>query len=224
MQRSDSSSERGDTRGGRLVVTDAARDAVGRLCRDHGRQALLLCWPGGAVCLPLSLYPPAAFDLIIGHIARCPSHVDARQLRFTAGSHAVLDATQPWKQRPLRRPRARPPRACTWTAHRGGAAMTTATFPQVAARVSRGLHHELAGVLAEPVSTACPRDTVSDLPGSIDGEALPQMAARLATARLTAIAQARRHPGTAIRSWVDRSSARRRSARPRRRPDRREQQ
>ena len=103
VQRSDSSLERVDTRGGRLVVTGAARDAIGRLCRDDGRQAVLLCWPGGAVCLPLSLYAPAAFDVIIGHIARCPIYVDVRQLRFAAGTHAVLDATQACEQRPLLR-------------------------------------------------------------------------------------------------------------------------
>jgi uncharacterized protein (DUF779 family) len=95
--------ERVDTRGGRLVVSGAARDAIRRLCCDDGRQALLLCWPGGAVCLPVSLYTPAAFDVIIGHIARCPIYVDVRQLRFTAGTHAVLDATQACTQRPLLR-------------------------------------------------------------------------------------------------------------------------
>jgi hypothetical protein len=109
MQRSDSSLERVDTRGGRFVVTGAARDAIGRLCRDDGRQTVLLCWPGGAVCLPLSLCAPAAFDVIIGHIARCPIHVDIRQLRFTAGTHAVLDATQACEQRPVLRPRPAQP-------------------------------------------------------------------------------------------------------------------
>ena len=54
--------------------------------------------------------------------------------------------------------------------------MTAAMFPRVAARVSRGLHHEFAGVLPEPVITACPRDTVADPHRSIDGEVLPQVA------------------------------------------------
>ena len=211
-------------RGGRLVVTDGARDAVGRLCREHGRQALLLCWPGGAVCLPLWLYPPPALDVFIGHIARRPSCVDVRQLRFTVGAHAVLDATRACKQRPLLRPGPAHPAPAPGRFTAAGAAMTAAMFPQVAAWVSRGLQHEFAGVLAEPVITACARDTVTDPHGSIDGEVLPQTAARLATARLTARAQARRHPGTAISSRVDRSSAHRRIARPRRRPGRRQQQ
>src|SRR5262249_18295129 len=80
VQRSRGFSERVETRGGRLVVTDAARDAIRRLCRDTGRQALVLSWPGGAVCLPSSLYTPTAFDVIIGHIARCPIFVDLRRL------------------------------------------------------------------------------------------------------------------------------------------------
>jgi hypothetical protein len=82
----------------------------------------------------------------------------------------------------------------------------------------------LPQVLPEPVITACARDAVADLHRSINGEALLEMAAGLATARLTAIADAGRHPGTAISSRVDRSSARRRTARPRRCPQRREQQ
>jgi len=78
--------------GRRLAVTDRARHALVRLCRDHGRQALLLCWPGGAVTLPLRLYAPGRFDVIIGHVARCPIYVDVRQLGYTATKYAVLDA------------------------------------------------------------------------------------------------------------------------------------
>jgi hypothetical protein len=56
VQRWRGSSERVEMRGGRLAVTDAARDAIRRLCRDAGRQVLLLSWPGGAVCLPFAVY------------------------------------------------------------------------------------------------------------------------------------------------------------------------
>jgi uncharacterized protein (DUF779 family) len=110
LQRSHGSSERVDMRGGRLVVTDAARDAISWLCRDSGRQALLLSWPGGAVCLPAALYTPTAFDVIIGHIARCPIFIDLRQLRFSAGARVILDASQAWRRRPLLRlrPAGRP--------------------------------------------------------------------------------------------------------------------
>ena len=153
VQRSDSSAERVDTRGGRLVVTDAARDAVGRVCREHGRQALLLGGPGGAVCLPLSLYTPSALDLIIGHIA-VPSYVDARRLRFCRRHPRGSRRDSTMQAATAASALAGPPRAGTCTAHRGGAAMTAAMLPQVAARVSRGLHHEFAGGLAEPVITA----------------------------------------------------------------------
>src|SRR5262249_21707972 len=120
VQRSRGSSERVDLRGSRLVVTAAARDAIRRLCRDTGRQALLLSWPGGAVCLPSSLYTPTAFDVIIGQMARCPFFVDLRRLGFPAGAPVVLDATHGWPRRPLlrlrpvgRREPARRPRATT---------------------------------------------------------------------------------------------------------------
>jgi hypothetical protein len=72
--------------------------------------------------------------------------------------------------------------------------MTAAMLPQVMAWVSRDLHHEFASMLPEPVITACMRDTGADLHGSINREALPEMAARLATARPTAISEARGHP------------------------------
>jgi hypothetical protein len=90
VQRSRGFSERVDLRGSSLVLTDAARDAIRRLCRDTGRQALLLSWPGGAVRLPPSLYTPSPFDVIIGHIARCPIFVDLRRLGFPAGVRVVL--------------------------------------------------------------------------------------------------------------------------------------
>jgi hypothetical protein len=43
--------------------------------------------------LPLSLYTPAAFDVIIGHIARCPIYVDVRQ---RPGDQVLYDSTAPY--------------------------------------------------------------------------------------------------------------------------------
>jgi hypothetical protein len=172
VQRSDSSVERVDTCGGRLVVSDAARDAIGRLCRDDRRQALLLCWPGGVACLPVSLYAPAAFDVIIGHLAlpylrRCTSApVHCRHPRRSRRDSGMCAATAASAQ-------ARSPRAGTSTARRGGAAMTTAVMPQVCGWVSRELQHEFAGVLPEPVVTACVRDPVADRHGSIQRQSTP---------------------------------------------------
>jgi hypothetical protein len=195
VQRSQSSPERVDMRGGRLVVTDAARDAIRRLCRDTGRQALLLSWPGGAVCLPSSLYTPTAFDVIIGHIARCPIFVDLRRrLGFPAGARVVLDASHGWPRRPLLRlrPTGRPELARR--PRREEAAMTSAMVrAQVTARVSREVYRELRVVLPEPVIAACVRDTLVDLHRSISTEALPEMVVALAKVRLTGITDARSH-------------------------------
>ena len=81
----------GGARPRRLAVTDRARYAVARLCHDHGRQALLLRWPGGAAVLPLTLYAPEQFDVIIGHVACCPVYADVRQLASSVTWSAVLD-------------------------------------------------------------------------------------------------------------------------------------
>ena len=78
-------------KGRRLVVTERARDALARLCHDRGRQALLLRWPGGAATLPLTLYSPGRFDVIIGHVASCPIYADVRQLGSSVVWSAVLD-------------------------------------------------------------------------------------------------------------------------------------
>lgn len=80
-----------DAGAGRLAVTDRARRALVRLCHDHGQQALLLSWPGGAATIPLEHYSPGHFDVIIGHVASCPIYVDVRQLGSTPIRSAVLD-------------------------------------------------------------------------------------------------------------------------------------
>ena len=118
----------------------------------------------------------------------------------------------------------RPPRAGTCTVHRGGAAMSAAMSPQVAARVSRTLHHEYAGVLAEPVSTACPRDTVTD-PSPVDRPRSPPAAGRQA-GRGAADRDGRGAPASGHGDPLAGRPifGRRRTARPRRRPNRREQQ
>jgi hypothetical protein len=79
---------------------------------------------------------------------------------------------------------------------------------QVAARVSRELYRDFSVVPPEPVVAACVRDTLVDLHGSVSTEALPEMAAALATVRLTEITPTRaatpgygdrQHPGRAAR-------------------------
>ena len=103
-----SSLDSGTERGGRLVVTDRARDAMRWVCHAGGPQALVVTWPAGAAYLPVAMFSRGEFDVIIGHIARCPVYADVRQLGFFADRHAVLDVaeTMSWRERPLLRLRS----------------------------------------------------------------------------------------------------------------------
>ncbi len=100
----------GAGRGGRLVVTDRARDAIRCLCRASGPQALVVAWPAGVTYLPVGIFSPSEFDVIIGHIACCPVYGDVRQLGFFANRHAVLDLAESmrWREQPLLRLRSAP--------------------------------------------------------------------------------------------------------------------
>ncbi len=90
-------------RGARLVVTNRARDAISCLCRAGGLQALVVAWPADVTCLPVAMFSPNEFDVILGHIAGCPVYADVRQLGLFADRHAVLDLAEPmrWPERPL---------------------------------------------------------------------------------------------------------------------------
>jgi len=100
----------GAGRGGRLVVTDRARNAIRCLCRASGPQALVVAWPTGVTYLPVGIFSPSEFDVIIGHIACCPVYADVRQLGFFADRQAVLDLAEParWREQPLLRLRSAP--------------------------------------------------------------------------------------------------------------------
>jgi hypothetical protein len=102
--------ECGAERGGQIVVTDRARDAIRCLCRAGGLQALVVAWPAGVTCLPVALFSPSEFDVIVGHIAGCPVYADVRQPGSFADRHAVLDLAEPmrWPERPLLRLRFAP--------------------------------------------------------------------------------------------------------------------
>jgi len=58
---------------------------------------------------------------------------------------------------------------------------------RVVAEVSRELDRQLANLLSTTVITSCVASAIRDLRGSISGEALPEMAARLARVRLAAL-------------------------------------
>src|SRR6266516_6350964 len=100
----------GAERGGRLVVTDRARDAIRCLCRAGGLQALVVAWPAGVTCLPVAVFSPSEFDVILAHIAGCPVYADVRQLGLFADGPAVLDLAEPmrWPRRTLLQLRSAP--------------------------------------------------------------------------------------------------------------------
>ncbi len=58
---------------------------------------------------------------------------------------------------------------------------------RVVTEVSRELDRQFAGLLSTTVITGCVASAIRDLRGSISGEALPEMAARLARVRLAAL-------------------------------------
>lgn len=91
----------------RLSVTAAARRAVVRVRREVGPQAVFMSWPAGATYVPEAAYLPGEFDVIVGHVARCPIYADVRQLAFYRDRSAVLDVHEPQHQgRPVLRVRS----------------------------------------------------------------------------------------------------------------------
>lgn len=93
----------------RLVVTSAARRAVLRVRREIGPQAVLVSWPAGATYVPERSYVPSTFDVIVGHVARCPIYADIRQLGFYNDRFAVLDVRDTdQRHRPILRVRPAP--------------------------------------------------------------------------------------------------------------------
>jgi uncharacterized protein (DUF779 family) len=102
MEHQDSALDSSAEHGARIVVTDQARDAIRRLCRAGGPQALVVTWPAGVAYLPVAMFSRSQFDVILGHIARCPVYADLRQIGAFADRHAVLDVAESmeWRERP----------------------------------------------------------------------------------------------------------------------------
>ncbi len=108
MEHRDSTVDPSAERGGRIVVTDRARDAIRSVCRAGGPQALVVAWPAGIAYMPAAMFSGSVFDVILGHVARCPVYADVRQLGAFADRHAVLDLAESmqWRERPLLRLRS----------------------------------------------------------------------------------------------------------------------
>jgi len=69
--------------------------------------------------------------------------------------------------------------------------VTVAQSRQVDLEISAALHREFHGLLPDELIRGCVREAMTDLRGSINREALPEMAGRLARARLAALARSR---------------------------------
>jgi len=152
-------------RGGRLVVTDRARDATRCLCRAGGLQALVVAWPG---------------DVLRGQACGArPGRAD--EMARAAAAAAAL--------RPVRRQCSSS--ATGW----GRDAVTLARSRQVRSEISAELYGEFRGLLSDEAIRGCVREAMTDLRGSISCEALPEMAVRLARVRLAALAESRAAAG-----------------------------
>src|SRR6266704_1068212 len=87
--------------------------------------------------------------------------------------------------RPLR------PQSSSSAADWGRDAVTVAQSRQVDFEISAELYGEFRGLLSDEAIRGCVREAMTDLRGSINREALPEMAARLARVRLAALAESR---------------------------------
>ena len=134
-----SSLDSGAEHGARIVVTDRARDAIRCLCRVGGPQLLVVACPAGVECLPVAMFSPSQFDVIVGHVAGCPVCADVRQLGSFADRHAVLDVAESmrWRERPLLRLRSAPCGGSHRVAPRGWGrdAVTVAQSRQVGSEI-----------------------------------------------------------------------------------------
>ena len=77
--------------GDRLLITARARKALRRLCADAGRQHLVLTWPGGVNYLPAAMHDAGPYDVVVGHVARCPIYADLRQLDLFRTQYMLID-------------------------------------------------------------------------------------------------------------------------------------
>ena len=83
------------------------------------------------------------------------------------------------------------PQSSSTATGRGRDAVTVAQSRQVDLEISAALHREFHGLLPDELIRGYVREAMTDLRGSINREALPEMAARLARARLAALARSR---------------------------------
>jgi hypothetical protein len=82
---------RGSRLGGRLQISARVRKAMRRFCASAGPQHVVLTWPGGANYLPATMHHAGPYDVVVGHVARCPIYADLRQLELFRGHCMFID-------------------------------------------------------------------------------------------------------------------------------------
>lgn len=89
--------------GERLHITVRTRIAIRKLCAEAGPQHLLLTWPGGVNYLPATIHDVGPYDVVVGHLARCPIYADIRQLDMFRTHRMLIDVndTERTPRRPL---------------------------------------------------------------------------------------------------------------------------
>lgn len=171
----------------RVDFTPAARSVIAAVCWRSGPQVVVLSWPAGAAYLPATCYVPGEFDVVIGHVEGCPIYTDARRLGLFANVRVVLDADPSSLSLP------HPPLAAhtlpRWPSagEEGDGSAGYSTPPSLMRKLIREMSPQFARFLPEPMISTYVREAIDDLRGSVSSESLPEMAARLARHRLTAV-------------------------------------
>jgi hypothetical protein len=172
----------------RLVTfSRTARTAIVTASRAGKQQAVLLSWPAGAAYLPSEYYRPGEFDVVVGHIARCPVYVDVRRLALFRNQRLVVDAAPPTATRPHPPLRARAVPTSSGPAGQqppGGPDSGDVVAELVADDVVDDLAADFAGLHPPQVVEAAVDGAISELRGSVSPEAMPEMATRLVRHRL----------------------------------------
>jgi hypothetical protein len=112
----------------------------------------MVTWPGGANYLPATMHHAGPYDVVVGHVARCPIYADLRQLELFRERCMIIDLSD------HARLRGRPLLKTAHHPHAGNQA-GTATGPAAGAggtgvgrrrRMRRG---RPAGMQADPIDT-----------------------------------------------------------------------
>jgi hypothetical protein len=138
--------------GGRLQISARVRRAMRRLRAGAGPQHVVLTWPGGANYLPAPMHYVGPFDVVVGHVARCPIYADVRQLdlfRSECMFIDVNDAREP--RRPILKTNHRPYPITTSNAEQVVAGVRGAAGGRRRRKQGAGRHWQRLARKAQPI-------------------------------------------------------------------------